>query len=186
MDIKIIAILVLLCFLLSSCASESNNVDDITISDIGDETQDTGEITDGETDVVAEEQTGTEDTSDTEEEDQEDIVPDETTGSEDDSTDDEAEGNSEFIEMEDLKFKPATMTVQKGTTVRWIHNDRYNNDDQIVHQVALYRKLDSSFYVRSGRMMFGDRFNYTFTESGDYWYMDIIFKDKMRADIHVD
>ena len=86
----------------------------------------------------------------------------------------------EIIEIIDKKFIPDKLTVNKGTTVVWKHNDKYRGNENIIHMIRIYPIGD-----RSDRLEYGDSFNYTFTEANNYWYIDIIFKEDMTGEITV-
>src|SRR3989344_4020034 len=104
---------------------------------------------------------------------------------EDSSTGDSAPYGLEIIEIKDVKFNPNSIIISAGTTVKWIHNDRFGNNENIIHQVGLYKKGEL-FNVRSNSLKYGESFNYTFNETGEYWYIDVVFVEKMRGDITVE
>ena len=91
----------------------------------------------------------------------------------------------EIVKMEDVRLMPKDLNITAGTTVQWVHNDLYNENKNIIHQVAIYNNNVASFYVRSNNLRFGDSFNYTFTEPGNYWFIDIIFRDRMKGTVIV-
>src|SRR3989338_2661237 len=45
--------------------------------------------------------------------------------------------NANIIEIRDLTFNPGELTVDKGTTVVWKHNDRHLDRDDIRHQINI-------------------------------------------------
>lgn len=75
-----------------------------------------------------------------------------------------------LISIENLKFVPETLTISKGETVTWKHNDKYL--DNMKHRVRIYPMGDAS-----PMMYYGDVFSYTFNEPGEYNFMDIIYKE---------
>jgi len=64
------------------------------------------------------------------------------------------------VDIKDMAFSPADITVAVGTTVTWTNND----DD--AHTVAA---KDDSFH--SGSLAKGQSFRYTFTKAGTYDYL---------------
>src|SRR3989344_7215366 len=90
------------------------------------------------------------------------------------------EEDTKTIVIEDLKFKPTKITIPIGTTVVWEHTDRHLDRDDIVHIVMVYPIAE-----RSDRMFYGDKFNVTFDKPGEYYFIDIVFKESMRGDITV-
>ncbi|MBS3097462.1 cupredoxin domain-containing protein [Candidatus Woesearchaeota archaeon] len=92
----------------------------------------------------------------------------------------EASEGIKKVEMKNLKFDPAEVTVKKGTTVIWQHNDQYNDRSDIKH-------LISAFYgkFRSPTLYYGDSYNFTFNEAGEFGYIDIVYKETMRGKITV-
>jgi plastocyanin len=63
------------------------------------------------------------------------------------------------VNIDNFSFTPSTITVSRGTTVRW------TNHDDIPHTVV---SDDNSF--RSKPLDTGDQFTYTFTKPGTYRY----------------
>lgn len=68
-------------------------------------------------------------------------------------------GGTKAIDMKDVAFSPATVTVKAGTTVTW------TNQDDMVHTVTAE---DGSF--DSGDMDKGDTFSHAFNKAGTYYY----------------
>jgi plastocyanin len=68
------------------------------------------------------------------------------------------------VNIEDLKFKPAEVTIQAGDTVVWV-----NNDDR-EHRVAAD---DGSF--KSGPLASGKSYEHTFTAAGRVRYGDELY-----------
>ncbi|MFH1642367.1 MAG: plastocyanin/azurin family copper-binding protein [Nanoarchaeota archaeon] len=179
MNLNIIAVLLII-LMFSGCAPEETI--DVTISDASDpDNKVTGEVIN----VTEESNTEKSDDEDAAEITDEEPVAD--AGFVDNISDDEIveQTSTEIVIIDDLKFKPQQITVDKGTTVKWVHNDQYANNQNIIHQIGLY-KHGTILNARSGRLSFGDIYNYTFIESGEYYYIDIVFKDKMRGYITVE
>jgi len=139
-----------------------------------------------------------EDINETQNDSLEDLIPEEeTTAEEQELLDDIAEREQEEeelrtariakISIEDIRFKPSDITIEKDYTVVWEHEDTYQGNEKIIHQITIYPPLNSKVNtIRSPRLFLGDSFNYTFTESGEYWYIDLIFKQHMRGYITVE
>lgn len=70
-------------------------------------------------------------------------------------------GRRHAISIENLKYKPAEITIEPGDTVVWT-----NNDDR-EHTVTAD---DDSF--KSGRMGSGKKYEHTFDKAGTYKYVD--------------
>jgi len=81
--------------------------------------------------------------------------------------------NVKVVEIRDLKLYPKELKIEVGNTVVWKHKDRFQDRPDIRHQIAhFYNKF------RSPVLYYGGSFNYTFTQSGEYGYVDVVFKDK--------
>ena len=89
--------------------------------------------------------------------------------------------NAVIIEIKDLQFAPEEVTIRKGMTVIWEHNDRYLGREDLYHKVtAHYNEFVSPM------MKFGDNYNHTFIKEGVYTYVDSVYKRKMRGAIIVE
>ena len=97
------------------------------------------------------------------------------------SAEPEEEDNTKTIIIEDVKFKPDDITIPAGTKVIWKHEDDFLDKENIIHMIMVY-----PIGKRSDRMFYGDTFNVTFDEPGEYDYIDIIFKERMRGKITVE
>jgi plastocyanin len=83
-------------------------------------------------------------------------------------------GGTVEVKLKDTSFRPADLTVDKGTTVRW------TNEDSINHTVtANDQKFDSG--ILSG----GETFEFTFNETGAFDYHCTIHPSQMRGKITV-
>ena len=67
------------------------------------------------------------------------------------------------VEIDDLKYTPAKLTIKKGDTVVWT-----NNDDRDHTVVSKAKENDVGF--ESGKIAAGDKFKYTFDKPGKYKY----------------
>ena len=192
--------MVILSILLASCTP----VDDssITITGSDDETTTDESVVEDETaeetvdeaeDMIKEE---TDDVAEDTSEEETSVEEDETTDSEETAGEDETaetgedetfDGPQEIVIMKDISFKPKTITVETGTNILWIHNDKYGSYENLVHIIRIYPKNPSSDFksVQSQRMLYDDRFNLTFDIPGEYYAMDIVFKDSMKGTIIV-
>ena len=63
------------------------------------------------------------------------------------------------VSIENLAFKPNTLTVSNGTTITWVNND--NVDHTVIEESSLFS---------SGMLTKGETFTYTFTVQGTYNY----------------
>lgn len=75
------------------------------------------------------------------------------------------------INIENLEFKPETLTIKKGETVTWVHKDKYL--DNMKHMVRIYPGGDASPI-----MFYDDFFSHTFDEEGEYTIIDVIYTKK--------
>ncbi len=80
----------------------------------------------------------------------------------------EGTGGTVTIDMKDLKFSPATLTVPLGTTVTWVNKDNFD------HTVT---PVDKSAWGSAGSgddpsdwIAGGESYSYTFTKEGTYVY----------------
>jgi len=135
--------------------------DSITVTDVDDVENTTTEVED----TTTEEEEDVEDTDDTTEEDDSDSIVE--------AIEDNSE-SVEVIEIEDLKFKPKTMTIDAGTKVKWVHNDKFADSDVIKHIIRLY-KVGETLNVQSDGLFYGDTFEYVFDEPGTYRYISIVY-----------
>ena len=90
--------------------------------------------------------------------------------------------NANIIEIRDLTFNPGELTVDKGATVVWKHNDRHLDRDDIRHQINI---IMYPYSVRSNMLFFGDEFEYTFDKEGEYVFTDAVYKEGLRGKIIV-
>lgn len=163
-------ILVLILILISGCITTPTAT--VTIEDVEEEPTEQPEKIEEVQETVEEK------TAEAVEEPEE--VPEEEAADEELEEETEPEEKIAVIEIKDKKFIPDKLTVDKGTTVRWEHNDRYREKEGIIHMIRIY-----PIGARSERLEYGDSYNYTFTEANNYWYLDIIFKENMKGYITV-
>jgi plastocyanin len=72
------------------------------------------------------------------------------------------DGNT--ISIRDNSFSPALLTVDPGTTVRWVHNA------SAIHTATSGTRNNPDGIFNSGDMRNGDTFEFTFTDSGTFDY----------------
>jgi len=75
-------------------------------------------------------------------------------------------GPTVTVSIKARAFDPATITINKGTTVTWI------NEDPVSHHVVHYPKVTNEELFDSGPLSFGESYSYTFLEKGRYEYGD--------------
>ena len=87
------------------------------------------------------------------------------------------------IIIKDLKLDPQELTILKGDTVIWKHEDTWEQEGSTRHYLAAH-----SNEFRSPILFYGDTFNHTFNKNGTFTYIDIIYKEKasMRGTIIVE
>ena len=78
------------------------------------------------------------------------------------------------VVIQDFRFKPANITIKRGTKVRWI------NKDSTAHTVTANKKRS----FNSGRLGPGKRYTHTFKSAGKKRYHCKIHPD-MRASVVV-
>ena len=70
-----------------------------------------------------------------------------------------AAGAPATVEIDQMRFEPATLTIAAGTTVTWV------NDDKSPHTVT-----DKGRVFRSAALDTKDSFTYTFAAPGEFTY----------------
>ena len=78
-----------------------------------------------------------------------------------------------LVLIKDLKFDPQELTIKKGETVRWKHEDTYEEEEETRHYVAAHNNE-----FRSPIFYFGQTFEHTFESEGTFTYIDVIYKDR--------
>jgi len=74
------------------------------------------------------------------------------------------------VKINDTAFVPGVIKIPRGATVNWV-NEYYRI--HIIHVVNMTGGYTS--FVESGKLAFGDSFNYRFDIPGEYDYRDLIF-----------
>ena len=80
-----------------------------------------------------------------------------------------AEAKEHKVEIADLKYKPAKLTVKKGDKVVWVNTD--DRDHTVVARAAKDgkdKKEKPAF--DSGKIAAGDKFEFKFEKAGKYEY----------------
>ncbi|HZX44293.1 MAG TPA: hypothetical protein VFF28_01280 [Candidatus Nanoarchaeia archaeon] len=75
------------------------------------------------------------------------------------------------VTIQELKLSPQDLTINKGDTVIWKHEDRWETDTK--HYLTAH-----SNEFRSPVMKYGETFSHTFNTPGIYTYIDPIHKDR--------
>lgn len=91
--------------------------------------------------------------------------------------------STHIITIKDLRLNPMELTIKKGNTVVWKHEDEWEKDEKTKHYLAAHTNE-----FRSPVLYYGDTFNHTFNKIGTFTYIDIIYKDRdyMRGKIIVE
>ncbi len=86
------------------------------------------------------------------------------------------------VTIKDLKLNPQELTIKRGDTVVWKHEDTWEEDTDTKH--LLYQHFGE---FRSPILYYGDIFNHTFAVEGIFTYQDAMYKEKnnMRGKIIV-
>lgn len=87
-----------------------------------------------------------------------------------------------IITIKDLRLNPQELTIKKGDTIVWKHEDTWEQNGETRH--LLYQHFGE---FRTPPLYYGDTFNHTFNKTGTYTYNDAIYKDRdyMRGKIIV-
>ena len=165
MGAKYLIFLVVVMVLISGCAKTKPVVTDITGAAFGDAQEDVSEeVVENET--VPDEVEGEIEETEAEETEEEELPP-----------------GTHIVTIKDLKLDPQDLTIQKGDTVIWDHQDEWEEDDLTKHYLAAH-----SNEFRSPIFYKGDRFEHTFEKIGEFTYIDVLYKDRsyMRGKIIVE
>lgn len=73
-------------------------------------------------------------------------------------------GETVTIEMKNIQYVPAEVTIKAGTTVTWV------NKDNLAHTVDSGTRDNPTTLFKSGNLGPGQTFSYTFTTPGTYPY----------------
>lgn len=87
------------------------------------------------------------------------------------------------IKIKDLKLDPRELSIRRGDTVIWEHEDEWEKDGETKHYLAAHTNE-----FRSPVLYYGDKFEHTFGKAGTFTYIDIVYKDRdyMRGKIIVE
>lgn len=88
-----------------------------------------------------------------------------------------------IIIIKDLKLEPQELTIKKGDTVVWKHEDKWEQEGETRHYLA-----EHSNEFRSPILYYGKTFEHTFNKTGIFTYIDVLYKDRdyMRGKIVVE
>lgn len=155
--------------LISSCATEKTKP---VVTDVGGEVKEETKIeekTVEEKEVVTEEPEKEEGTveEESQEEGKEEALP----------------SGTRVITIKDLKLDPQELTIKKGDTVIWKHEDTWEEDEETRHYLAAH-----SNEFRTPILYYGDTFEHTFNKTGTFTYIDVLYKERsyMRGTIIVE
>jgi plastocyanin len=73
-------------------------------------------------------------------------------------------GSETIVNMKNLKFVPANITIKAGTTVKWV------NQDSFAHTVVSGTRDNPTTMFDSGDVQAGQTFSFKFTTPGVYPY----------------
>ena len=89
-------------------------------------------------------------------------------------------GETVEVSMSDLRFHPESVTVERGTTVRWV------NDESVGHDVTKESGPGSGFSSGDpGGLQEGDTYEQTFNTRGEIEYVCTVHPPDMRGTITV-
>ena len=136
------------------------------------------EITDEATGAVVEE--GSEEEPTQEEDIPEEPAEETEINETEEETKEELPPGTHIIIIKELKLDPQELTINKGDTVIWKHQDEWN--DNTKHYLAAHTNE-----FRSPIFYYGDEFEHTFDKAGTFTYFDVIHKERdyMRGKIIV-
>ncbi|MFC1800757.1 cupredoxin domain-containing protein [Nanoarchaeota archaeon] len=169
--------------LLTGCGQETElEGEDIVFEPVENDTDDTTDDTETDPEADLDDEEDELDEEDAEEEEESELAENETETdvlNETETEPEETETTAKII-IEDIGYTPKEITVAPGTTVIWEHKDMYEGRTNIKHMVSILSN------EKSDMMMYGDTFNFTFVEPGEYSFIDVIYKASMRGKIIVE
>ena len=74
------------------------------------------------------------------------------------------------IIVKNLYFIPSELTIKKGETVVWIHEDNYKGYDNLKHKISIDNAGSNPI------MKYGDTYQYTFNKPGTFVFVDPIYE----------
>jgi len=88
-----------------------------------------------------------------------------------------------IVTIKDLKLDPQELTIQQGDTIVWNHEDEWEEEGVTKHYIAAHNNE-----FRSSIFYYGETFNHTFDEAGNFTYFDVLYpkKDGLRGEIVVE
>ena len=108
-----------------------------------------------------------------EEEQEETTIEEEPAEPEINETQEELPPGTHIIVIKDLKLEPQELTIKQGETIIWKHEDSSEEDELTKHYIAAH-----SNEFRSEIFYFGQTFNHTFENTGEFTYIDVLYKDR--------
>ncbi len=104
-------------------------------------------------------------------------------GTEINETEEELLPGTHIVTIKGLKLDPRELTIKKGETVIWEHEDEWEEEGSTRHYLAAH-----SNEFRTPVMYYGDTFEHMFNETGIFTYIDVMYKgrDAMSGEIVVE
>ncbi len=165
MGVKTLVFLVGFMILISACSMDKTKP---IISEPGEEVVDsgvtdiTGKAVDDLTDAEVEEDAETDE-----------IDMDEPDIDEPDLNESEDVTGVHTVIIKDLKLNPKELTIKKGDTVVWEHEDTWEDEGSTRHYIAAHTNE-----FRSSILFYGDTFEHTFENEGTFTYIDVLYKER--------
>lgn len=173
--------------LISSCAVEEKTkpiVTDITREFVGEVQQEEAE----EKETVEEEGIVPEEVEEEKIVEEDETVPEEIeeaeiNESEEEQAEEELPPGTHVVTIKELKLEPQELTIKKGDKVVWKHEDEWEEEGETRHYLAAHNNE-----FRTPILYYGDTFEHTFSETGIFTYIDIMYggRDYMRGKIVVE
>lgn len=173
-------IFLVIAVLISACSAEEKTrpiVTDITASVVGN-IQEVNESEEeiGENETIPEEVEGEIEENKTR------VVGEETEEIEEEEKE-ELPAGAQVITIKELRLEPQELTIEKGDTVVWKHEDKWEKNEETKHYLAAH-----SNEFRSPILYYGSTFEHTFNKTGTFTYIDVMYKERsyMRGKIIVE
>jgi len=174
MGLKYLIFLVIVLLLISGCATNKTQpaVTDITGAVTGDVQEGENVSKGGVENETVPDEVEKEENEETKEEE-----------SEETEVEEELPPGTHLVTIKKLKLEPQELTIKKGNTVIWEHQDEWEEDDETRHYLAAH-----SNEFRTPILYKGDKFEHTFNETGTFTYIDVLYKGRgqMRGKIIVE
>ncbi len=176
MTVKWLILFVIVILFISGCSVGDKTK--AVVTDAGEETQ---EQEPSEEDKQVKDEKETVDVTEQESEEESKLPEEENETGEDGETElnesqeeeqtEESPPGTHTITIKDLKLDPQELTIKKGDTVVWKHEDKWEDNTQ--HYLAAH-----SNEFRSPLFYYGEEFEHTFDEAGTFTYFDVMYKER--------